>query len=45
MALQDIETIIFVIMENRSFDHMLGYLGTAAANAPMPVEGIRDDPA
>ena len=45
MALQDIETIIFVMMENRSFDHMLGYLSTAAANPPMPVEGIRDDPA
>ncbi|MGH9763952.1 MAG: alkaline phosphatase family protein, partial [Blastocatellia bacterium] len=24
--LKDIETIIIVIMENRSFDHMLGYL-------------------
>ena len=44
MALQGIETIIFVMMENRSFDHMLGYLSTAAANPPMPVDGIRSDP-
>jgi phospholipase C len=26
MALSDIDAILIVIMENRSFDHMLGYL-------------------
>ena len=31
MALSDIETIILLIMENRSFDHMLGYLNWMAA--------------
>ncbi len=45
MPLRDIETIIFVMLENRSFDHALGYLSTAAANPPMAVEGLRDDPA
>jgi phospholipase C len=45
MALKDIETIVIVILENRSFDHMLGYLSLAAANPPMPVDGFRDDPA
>jgi phospholipase C len=45
MALKDIETIVIVILENRSFDHMLGYLSLAAASPPMPVEGFRDDPA
>jgi len=45
MALTDIETIVVVILENRSFDHMLGYLSLASANPPMAVEGLRDDPA
>jgi phospholipase C len=27
MALQDIEHIVVLVLENRSFDHMLGYLG------------------
>jgi len=44
MALKDIETFIIVIMENRSFDHGVGYLSTAHANPPLPVEGLRDDP-
>ena len=44
MPLQDIETIVFVMLENRSFDHMLGYLSTAAGNPPLAVEGLRDDP-
>ena len=36
---------LFVLMlENRSFDHMLGYLSTQAANPPIPVEGLRDVP-
>jgi len=45
MALSEIDTIVYVMLENRSFDHMLGYLSTQAANPPMPVEGLRDDPA
>lgn len=44
MSLADIDTIVTVIMENRSFDHMLGYL-----NLPGPQqilsEGLRSDPA
>ncbi|HEX3498622.1 MAG TPA: alkaline phosphatase family protein [Stellaceae bacterium] len=44
MALKDIETVIVVIMENRSFDHMLGYLSLASTTEPMPVDGLRDDP-
>ncbi len=41
MALPDIETIVIVIMENRSFDHMLGYL---SLNGTLPVEGLDPDP-
>jgi phospholipase C len=33
MALADIDTIVVVIMENRSFDHMLGYLRPGKARA------------
>jgi len=42
MALQDIETIIIVIMENRSFDHVLGYLSLPGAGQ-MSVEGLQSD--
>ena len=45
MALKDIDTFVIVILENRSFDHMLGYLSLATANPPMTLEGLRDDPA
>jgi phospholipase C len=47
MPLRDIETIVFVMQENRSFDHALGYLSTSAAGLapPLPVDGLRDDPA
>jgi phospholipase C len=41
MALADIETIVFLMMENRSFDHVFGYL--AADASPLPVEGIDPD--
>jgi phospholipase C len=40
MALQDIDTIIIVIMENRSFDHVLGYLSLPGAGQ-MSVEGLQ----
>lgn len=45
MPLENIETIVFLMLENRSFDHALGYLSTASAAPPMAVEGLRDDPA
>jgi phospholipase C len=42
-SLDKVDTFVIVILENRSFDHMLGYL-----NLPGPqhldVEGLRDDP-
>ena len=44
MALSDIETIVIVIMENRSFDHLLGYLSLPTTPSPMSVEGLRADP-
>jgi phospholipase C len=45
MALADIKTFVIVMLENRSFDHMCGYLSLADAGPPMPVDGLRDDPA
>jgi phospholipase C len=45
LALSDIETIVIVTLENRSFDHMLGYLSLPDANPPMPVEGLRSEQA
>jgi len=42
MSLLDIETIIIAIMENRSFDHMLGYL---SLDASLPVDGLHPDQA
>jgi phospholipase C len=43
MALNDIETILFLMMENRSFDHVLGYLGMTQDEPAGPIEGFRDD--
>jgi phospholipase C len=45
MALADIEHIVIVLMENRSFDHTLGYLSLADAAPTMSVDGLRDDEA
>jgi phospholipase C len=42
MALSNINTIVVAIMENRSFDHMMGYL---SINETLAVEGLRNDPA
>jgi phospholipase C len=39
-----VDTIIVLIMENRSFDHMLGYLNLPGP-ARIPLEGLRSDPA
>jgi phospholipase C len=41
----DIDTIVIVVMENRSFDHMCGYLSLASTPSPVAVEGLNDDPA
>jgi phospholipase C len=43
MALKDIDTFVIVMLENRSFDHMCGYLSLPDADPTMPVEGLRDD--
>jgi phospholipase C len=45
VPLQDIETIVFVMLENRSFDHLLGYLSMSADTTLIPVEGLRADAA
>jgi len=44
MSLADIDTIVIVIMENRSFDHMLGYLNLPGSEQ-IPSEGLQSDPA
>jgi phospholipase C len=38
MALSDIKTIVFCMMENRSFDHALGYLGL---DGKKKIEGLQ----
>ena len=43
MALKDIDTIVVAILENRSFDHMLGYLSLPGANGPPGLEGLQGD--
>lgn len=40
-ALDQIQTIVVVIMENRSFDHMLGYLSVPGPNR-IAVDGLGD---
>ncbi len=45
MPLADIETFVIVMMENRSFDHAVGYLSLANPRGTLPVDGLRDDPA
>jgi len=44
VGLQDIDTIVIAIMENRSFDHMLGYLSLPGADGPARLEGLKADP-
>jgi phospholipase C len=43
MALKDIDTIVICMLENRSFDHMLGYLSLDDAPKKLPVDGLRSD--
>lgn len=45
MALQDIQTIIVLMLENRSFDHVLGYLSLEDTPHKMPVDGLSDSQA
>lgn len=42
--LDSIETIVIVVMENRSFDHMLGYLSLKGFGGRTDVDGLKDDP-
>jgi phospholipase C len=39
-----IDTFVIVLMENRSFDHMLGYLNLPGPNR-IPLDGLQADPA
>jgi phospholipase C len=41
--LANIQTIVILLMENRSFDHMLGYLRLPAYGGIINVDGVRDD--
>jgi phospholipase C len=41
--LAQIHTIVVLMMENRSFDHMLGYLRLPAYGGNTNVDGVRDD--
>ena len=43
-SIDDIKTVVIVLMENRSFDHMLGYLSLPPYNRT-DVEGQTADPA
>ena len=42
-AVELIDTIVVVILENRSFDHMLGYLNLPGSGH-VPLEGLQSDP-
>lgn len=43
-ALDRVETLVLLMLENRSFDHMLGYLGLSGPGR-LPVDGLSADPA
>lgn len=42
--IMQIETIVIVMMENRSFDHMLGHLSLRDLGGRNEVDGLKDDP-
>jgi hypothetical protein len=44
-TLDQVDTIVIVMMENRSFDHMLGYLSHPDFGKRPDVDGQRNDPA
>lgn len=41
---RDVDTVVIVLMENRSFDHMLGYLGLPPYSGNIEGLQIKDDP-
>jgi phospholipase C len=41
---RDVDTVVIVLMENRSFDHMLGYLGLPPYSRNIEGLQIKDDP-
>ncbi len=41
---RDIDTVVIVLMENRSFDHILGYLGLPPYDRKIEGLQIKDDP-
>jgi phospholipase C len=43
VALQDIEHIVFCMLENRSFDHMLGYLSLSTTPGQKAPDGLKQD--
>jgi len=43
-GLELIDTVVVVILENRSFDHTLGYLNLPSSER-IPLEGLQSDPA
>jgi phospholipase C len=46
--LDQIDIIVIVMMENRSFDHLLGYLSLPTSDPrpkPLKLDGLRNDPA
>ena len=43
--LESIDTIVILMMENRSFDHMLGYLSLKKFGGRTDVNGLKDDQA
>jgi phospholipase C len=45
MALSDTQTFVIVMLENRSFDHVCGYLSLPDANFFEKIEGLQSDPA
>jgi phospholipase C len=44
-TLEQIDTIVIVMMENRSFDHLIGYLSLPDFGVRLPVDGIPNSPA
>src|SRR5947209_1096681 len=44
MKLAQIETIVVIMLENRSFDHMLGYLSLDETASKLSLDGLRSDP-
>jgi phospholipase C len=44
MALPDIKTFVIVMLENRSFDHVCGYLSLPDANFAAKIDGLQSDP-